>query len=91
VGKVLKTTFELTDAVARGATKENVLFHQRAFAHRAVAGYANGFGLGWAFGEIDGDDGGNDLSCFFDADKIPYADIFAGDFLKVVKGGAGNG
>ena len=88
---MLKTTFELTDAVARGATKENVLFHQRAFAHRAVAGNTDGFGLGRAFGEIDRDDGGNDLSRFFDADKIPYSDIFTGDFLKVVKGGAGNG
>ena len=88
---MLKTTFELTDAVARGATKENVLFHQRAFAHRAVAGNTDGFGLGGAFGEIDGDDGGNDLSRFFDADKIPNADIFTGDFLKVVEGGTGNG
>jgi hypothetical protein len=91
VGKVLKTTFELTDAVARGAAKEYVLFHQGAFAHGAVAGNRDGFGLVGAFGEIDGDDGGNDLSCFFDANKIPYADIFAGDFLKVVEGGAGNG
>jgi hypothetical protein len=91
VGKVLKATFKLTDAVGRGATKENVLFHQRAFAHRALAGNKDGFGLGGAFGEIDGDDGGNDLSCFFDANKIPYADIFTGDFLKVVKGGTGNG
>ena len=91
MGKVLKTTFELTNAVARGATKENVLFHQRAFAHRALAGNTDGFGLGWAFGEIDGDDGGNDLSCFFDADKIAHTNIFTGDFLKVVKGGAGNG
>jgi hypothetical protein len=88
---MLKTTFELTDAVARGATKENVLFHQRTFAHRAVAGHPDGFGLRWAFGEIDGDDSGDDLSRFFDADKVSYADIFAGDFLKVVKGGAGNG
>jgi hypothetical protein len=91
VGKVLKTTFELTDAVARGATKKYVLFHQRAFAHGAVAGHTDGFGLGWAFGDIDRNDGGNDLSCFFDANKIPYADIFTGDFLKVVKGGTGNG
>jgi hypothetical protein len=91
VGKVLKTTFQLTDAVARGATKKYVFFHQRAFTHRAVAGNTDGFGLGWAFGEIYGDDGGNDLSCFFDSDKIPYADIFTRDFLKVVKGGTGNG
>ena len=91
MGKVLKTTFELTDAVARGATKKNVFFHQGALAHRALAGHTDGFGLGWALVEIDGDYGGNDLSCFFDADKIAHTNIFTGDFLKVVKGGAGNG
>ena len=88
---MLQATFELADAVTRGAAEKNFLFGERAAADRALAGNGSSAGGSGALLEIDGKDGGDDFSCFFDVNEISHTDIFAGDLFKVVQGGAGNG
>ena len=88
---MLEAAFELADAVARGAAEKNFLFRESAATDRALAGNGDGAGGSGALLEIDGEDGGDDLSCFFDVNEISHADVFAGDLLEVMQGGARNG
>jgi hypothetical protein len=88
---MLETTFELADAVARGAAEKNFFFGEGAATDRALARNGDGARRGGALLEIDGEDGGDDLSCFFDVNVVSHADVFAGDLLEVMQGGARNG
>jgi hypothetical protein len=88
---MLEATFELADAVARGAAEKNFLFGKGAATDRALARNGDGAGGSGALLEIDGEDGGDDLSCFFDINVISHTDVLAGDLLKVMQGGARNG
>jgi hypothetical protein len=88
---MLEAAFELADAVARGAAEKNFLFGKRAAADRALARNGDGAGGSGALLEIDGEDGGDDLSCFFDVNVISHTDVLAGDLLEVMQGGARNG
>jgi hypothetical protein len=91
VSEVLEAALELAHAVPGGAAKEDIFFDQGSLADRAVARGTDRFRLRGTLGEVYGNDGGDHFARFFDPDKISDADVFAGDFLKVVEGGAGDG
>ena len=88
---MLEAALELADAVARGAAEKNFFFGKRAAADRALAGNGDGAGRSGTLLEINGEDGGDDFSCFFDVNVISHSDVFAGDLLEVMQGGARNG
>jgi hypothetical protein len=88
---MLEAAFELADAVARGAAEKNFLFGERAAANRALARNGDGAGGSRALLEINGENGGDDFSCFFDVNVISHTDVLAGDLFKVMQGSARNG
>jgi hypothetical protein len=88
---MLEAAFELADAVAGGAAEKNFLLGEGSAADRALARNGDGAGGSGALLKIDGEDGGNDFSCFFDVNVISHANVFAGDLFEVMQGGARNG
>jgi hypothetical protein len=91
VSKVLESAFELAHAVPGGAAKKHIFFDQGALADRALARGADWLGLRGTLGKVYGNDGGDHFARFFHPDEISDTDVFAGDFLEVVEGGAGDG